>query len=1003
MRTLLVATSSPLLIASVALAATDFATWNGPFDGLWNVAASWIPGIVPLNGDGKTYAVTVAPPGGNAVRFNVSGAIDTLTIDADHQVKINNGITMSIAGGLIDGQGTLLLNGTASVTTLRLDADTLLGGGATITSSATNGNRLFGAGPETRLTIGPDAALLPVGMTLGLDQLRLTNLGLVETIGSTTLTMDLTDGPGNFNSGLIRSAPGSALTLLNITLDNAGGTIAAGPGTLLSLNNCRVESGTLHDEDGADGPGAIRTIGTTFLRDVTVLGDYQFGNATTTVLEGAPSINGRLRMLATGGTATLRIETTPMVLGGTGSIECSSSLGNRIIGLTSATELVVPQTQSIRGSLLLGLDQLVLHNFGLIESENSMTIDLTDGPVNSNAGVIRTAPGAVLTITDTTIDNDGGEIAAGPGTSVFIASSRIENGTLRDEDGEGGPGRVRTSGTSFYRDVTFEGEHLTPNGQTTVLEGAPVVNGLLLLQASGSVTTLRIDTTPLVLAGAGSIQCSDTTANRILGPTASTELIVPAEMTIRGGLSLGVDQLQLSNVGLIQAEGVAGMTIDLTDLADGPGNSNQGVIRTATGSKMTITDTSLDNDGGVIAAGPGTTVTLSGARIEGGLLDDEDGVAGPGNFRTNLSTVLRGITLQGNCIVPNGTTTILEGDPVIEGRLELQANASTTSLRVDTSPMTISGAGEIRFSNSSPNRLFGVAPDTTLTFGPDLTLRGGGSVGINQLQLRNEGSMLADVSTTLAIDCSDIGIGFQNAGLLRAQNGDVTIAAGPFENSGAVRIDVGRTLTRSGGTYLQTAGLTKVDGVLSATVGTTLQGGVLAGTGSITGSVSNTGGTVSPGASAGTLSISQGYIQGAGGALEIEIGGLTPAASDRLAVTGAANLDGTLLITRINGFVPDPDDLFTILTAASRAGTFHTVLSEDRVEVVYEGNAVKIRFLGSSAIPGDLNDDGIVNGADLGLLLSAWGVCAEPICPADLNGDGVVDGADLGILLANFT
>jgi len=60
---------------------------------------------------------------------------------------------------------------------------------------------------------------------------------------------------------------------------------------------------------------------------------------------------------------------------------------------------------------------------------------------------------------------------------------------------------------------------------------------------------------------------------------------------------------------------------------------------------------------------------------------------------------------------------------------------------------------------------------------------------------------------------------------------------------------------------------------------------------------------------------------------------------------------------------------------------------------------------GSPSIPGDLNGDGIVDGADLGILLNAWGVCVVPGagCPEDLNGDGVVDGADLGILLNNWT
>ncbi|HMN96864.1 MAG TPA: hypothetical protein PKC43_10120 [Phycisphaerales bacterium] len=45
--------------------------------------------------------------------------------------------------------------------------------------------------------------------------------------------------------------------------------------------------------------------------------------------------------------------------------------------------------------------------------------------------------------------------------------------------------------------------------------------------------------------------------------------------------------------------------------------------------------------------------------------------------------------------------------------------------------------------------------------------------------------------------------------------------------------------------------------------------------------------------------------------------------------------------------------------------------------------------------PPDLDGDGVVDGADLGLLSAAWG---DPGI-GDLNADGVVDGADLGILL----
>ncbi|MHC4247439.1 MAG: hypothetical protein ACYSUU_11625, partial [Planctomycetota bacterium] len=56
---------------------------------------------------------------------------------------------------------------------------------------------------------------------------------------------------------------------------------------------------------------------------------------------------------------------------------------------------------------------------------------------------------------------------------------------------------------------------------------------------------------------------------------------------------------------------------------------------------------------------------------------------------------------------------------------------------------------------------------------------------------------------------------------------------------------------------------------------------------------------------------------------------------------------------------------------------------------------------GVDPVPGDFNDDGVVNGADLGLLLGAWGPCRG--CPEDLNDDGVVNGADLGLELGFWT
>jgi hypothetical protein len=82
-------------------------------------------------------------------------------------------------------------------------------------------------------------------------------------------------------------------------------------------------------------------------------------------------------------------------------------------------------------------------------------------------------------------------------------------------------------------------------------------------------------------------------------------------------------------------------------------------------------------------------------------------------------------------------------------------------------------------------------------------------------------------------------------------------------------------------------------------------------------------------------------------------------------------------------------------SAAASEGTF----AVDRVTA-----AALLRWtdLGGNTIcdcVGDLNVDGVVNGADLGLMLSSWGPCGTN-CPYDLNADGQVNGADLGLVLS---
>ena len=72
-------------------------------------------------------------------------------------------------------------------------------------------------------------------------------------------------------------------------------------------------------------------------------------------------------------------------------------------------------------------------------------------------------------------------------------------------------------------------------------------------------------------------------------------------------------------------------------------------------------------------------------------------------------------------------------------------------------------------------------------------------------------------------------------------------------------------------------------------------------------------------------------------------------------------------------------------------------MSVARISAGAYGNAV-ISSLPQPSCPADLNASRTIDGSDLGILISEWGL-ARKAAPADLNSDGLVDGIDLGILL----
>jgi hypothetical protein len=164
----------------------------------------------------------------------------------------------------------------------------------------------------------------------------------------------------------------------------------------------------------------------------------------------------------------------------------------------------------------------------------------------------------------------------------------------------------------------------------------------------------------------------------------------------------------------------------------------------------------------------------------------------------------------------------------------------------------------------------------------------------------------------------------------------------------------------------------------------------------------------------------------------IEVGLVSPIPSDRetevRGMTGAdGDGNGVLLVgadvTGQQGIFwwrsPSSGELITEFIGQSPWPLDFDVIGGATVVAVYELTAVNTRgwILGAGEfgtspldrgfllIPDpcspDLDLDGQIDGADLGLLLAAWGACGSAgYCAGDLSFDGEIDGADLGLLLA---
>jgi len=520
-----------------------------------------------------------------------------------------------------------------------------------------------------------------------------------------------------------------------------------------------------------------------------------------------------------------------------------------------------------------------------------------------------------------------------PGDTVFIGSpsgapSRIVSltGTARSIDSFNVASRAI---------LVVDGAALTLTGTTASAaadggQGFQVVGGgTLALQGTGGFfagatlgrssdsSTGTIDVTGAgVYLGNGSITEA--------GPGLGTFRVEPAAGVVNSSATI---QTRIDNRGTISAsfmflEPAAGSPVN-DGTFDAPTNATL-VIQPQSGTTFTAGSGAHFTGAGALyvqggatlkvdAGGSGSVGTLAiigdvldlDANWTIGVLQNNDNGSG-GRFGAGTLTVTADSTIAGGRFGGTGSTIF---------------NAKLTLVRPgSTQPVTVTGGGVLRTNGTVDWQSGGVSlggPGSSGTWqnAGAISVTTGSGFDRGTAALNDAGNGVLDnlASGTITKSTTDP---FGGIGTIDNQ-GTITVGAGTFEGGG--------TFGQAFGSLTQTAGLTTVASGATLAMDVALQGGTVKGDGTAQ-SIANTGGTVAPGASPGTLTIAGAYRQGAGGTLQEEITGTTPGSQfDVLAVGGPVALDGVLAIVNDPAFSPALTDTFRILTAGSRTGQWASV------------------------------------------------------------------------------
>lgn len=232
---------------------------------------------------------------------------------------------------------------------------------------------------------------------------------------------------------------------------------------------------------------------------------------------------------------------------------------------------------------------------------------------------------------------------------------------------------------------------------------------------------------------------------------------------------------------------------------------------------------------------------------------------------------------------------------------------------------------------------------------PGVDLRSGW--GAPQIQVALRGPTALRETRDVTVGAGTIDVWSNNIEDARDRYSPEVLAGFPDDIGGLVKKGGGELILTGVNSYSGVTrveqGLLTVNGQLTRSALTALDGGTIGGIGRLASLVAQSGGIVSPGnaGAIGTLSVAGNVTFDAGSQFLVDIG--PSGQSDVLAATGSAQLGGTLTIRPL-GRVPRFGDNYTVLTAQGGvAGTFGSATSLSAIlvpELTYRANQVDVRI-----------------------------------------------------------